>query len=98
MSAITRTVGTPSPAGHVRFRRDGDRLCVAHAPPVVWFARHVLNHSRAEPDVGLSFDGTHVTLRASNGRWIWKLTGRSWRRNTGAETEPLVMVEGVWPD
>lgn len=64
----------------------------------MWFARHVLERSRADPDVGLSFDGTHVTLRASNGRWIWKLTGRSWRRASVPDAEPLVMVEGIWPD
>jgi hypothetical protein len=99
MSVTMHNVGAPpQPSGEVRFRRDGDRLCVDHATPVMWFAQHVLEHSRAEPDVGLSFDGTHVTLHASNGRWIWKLTGRSWCRSSGPGTEPLFMVEGVWPD
>jgi hypothetical protein len=56
----------------------------------------VLEHSGPEPDVGLSFDGTHVTLRAANGRWIWKLTGRSLR--FGADPSSVVMLEGVWPD
>jgi hypothetical protein len=88
----------PHPCGEVRFRRDGDRLCVEHATRVMWFARHVLEHTRANPDVGLSFDGTHVTLHASNGRWIWKLTGRSWCRSPGPDAEPLVMLEGIWPD
>lgn len=64
----------------------------------MWFAHHVLERHRADPDVGLSFDGTHVTLHASNGLWIWKLTGRSWRRSSALGTEPLVMVEGIWPD
>jgi hypothetical protein len=73
----------------------------------MWFAHHVLEHSRVrypaascgpDPDVGLSFDGTHVTLHASNGRWIWKLTGRSRCHSRGPDAEPLVMVEGIWPD
>jgi hypothetical protein len=99
MSAPTQTAETPlQPSGEVRFRRDGDRLCVEHASPVMWFAHHVLEHSGANPEVGLSFDGTHVTLHAPNGRWIWKLTGRSWRRSGGSDAEPLVMVEGIWPD
>ena len=99
MSVTTHNVGAPpQPSGEVRFRRDGDRLSVDHATPVMWFAQHVLEHSRADPDVGLSFDGTHVTLHAFNGRWIWKLTGRIWRRSSGPGTEPLVMLEGVWPD
>jgi hypothetical protein len=88
----------PQPSGEVRFRRDGDRLCVDHATPVMWFAHHVLELSRTDPDVGLSFDGTHVTLRASNGLWVWKLTGRSWCRRFGPDAEPFVMLEGIWPD
>jgi hypothetical protein len=64
----------------------------------MWFARHVLEHTRENPDVGLSFDGTPVTLHASNGRWIWKLTGRSRCHSDGPGAEPLVMLEGVWPD
>ncbi|MDT5019448.1 MAG: hypothetical protein QOD39_5608 [Mycobacterium sp.] len=99
MSATPHTVGAlPQPSGEVRFRRDGDRLCVDHATPVMWFADHVLERSRADPDVGLSFDGTHVTLHAFNGRWMWKLTGRIWCRNTSVDTLPLVMLEGIWPD
>ena len=99
MSVTTQTVGAPpQPTGNVRFRRDGDRLCVDHATRVMWFALHVLDCSRAAPDVGLSFDGTHVTLHASNGRWIWKLTGRIWCRSFVPDAEPLVMVEGIWPD
>ena len=88
----------PQLAGEVRFRREGDQLCVDHAPPVMWFARHALEHSRKAPDVGLSFDGPHVTLHASNGRWIWKLTGRSRCHDRGPDAESLVMVEGIWPD
>jgi hypothetical protein len=99
MSTTMHTVGAPpQPSGEVRFRREGNRLCVDHATPVMWFAHHVLEHSRADPDVGLSFDGTHVTLHASNGRWIWKLTGRSRCHSRGPDAEPLVMVEGIWPD
>ncbi|MET0474917.1 MAG: hypothetical protein ABW001_09795 [Mycobacterium sp.] len=72
-------------------------MSVDHAASVMWFPRHVLDHARPNPDVGLSFDGTHVTLRAANGRWVWKLTGRSrcHRNEHGGE---MVMVEGVWPD
>ena len=61
-------------------------------------ARHALERSRANPDIGLSFDGTHVTLHAANGRWIWKLTGRSRCHRYGPDAELLVMVEGIWPD
>jgi hypothetical protein len=88
----------PELSGEVRFRREGDRLCVDHATPVMWFARHVLEHSRETPDIGLSFDGIQVTLHASNGRWIWKLTGRIWCRGYVSGAEPLVMLEGKWPD
>jgi hypothetical protein len=88
----------PQLSGEVRFRRDGDRLCVDHATPVMWFALHVLECCRTDPDVGLSFDGTHVALRASNGRWVWKLTGRSWTRSCEPGAAPLVMLEGTWPD
>ena len=97
----------PQPSGELRFRREGNRLCVDHAPRVMWFAHHVLEHIRVrcpgascgpDPDVGLSFDGTYVTLHASNGRWIWKLTGRSRCHSRGPDAEPLVMVEGIWPD
>jgi hypothetical protein len=64
----------------------------------MWFPQHVLQQSRASPDVGLSFDGTNVTLQAANGRWVWKLTSRSWRRPSAPGAEPYVMLEGVWPD
>jgi hypothetical protein len=99
MSVTMHAVGAPPQLlEEVRFRRDGDRLCADHASPVMWFARHVLERSRANPDVGLSFNGTHVTLHASNGRWIWKLTGRSWFRSFGPDAEPVVVLEGIWPD
>jgi hypothetical protein len=39
-----------------------------------------------------------VSLHASNGRWIWKLTGRIWCRSYMPGAESLVMVEGIWPD
>jgi hypothetical protein len=90
--------GLPQLGGEVRFRRDGGQLSVAHATPVMWFARHALEGSRDHPDVGLSFDGIFVTLHASNGTWIWKLTGRSRSYVGEVGVEPLVMVEGVWPD
>jgi hypothetical protein len=96
--STTMRIEAPQLFGEVRFRREGDQLCVDHATPVMWFARHALEHSRAAPDVGLSFDGTHVTLRASNGRWIWKLTGRIWCRSYVPDADPLVMLEGIWPD
>ena len=37
----------------------------------MWFARHVIEHSRADPDVGLSFDGTHVN--AARIQWAMDL-------------------------
>ena len=99
MSATLHAAGNPpQPSGEVRFRRDGDRLCVDHATSTMWFARHVLDRSRADPEVGMSFDCTHVTLHASNGRWVWRLTGRIWCRGFMPNAESLVMVEGVWPD
>ncbi|AFM17444.1 hypothetical protein Mycch_2679 [Mycolicibacterium chubuense NBB4] len=82
----------------MRFRREGDQLYVDEATPVMWFARHVLEASRGEPDVGLSFDGQHVTLHAPNGRWIWKLTGRSVCFRDGPDAAPMVLLEGLWPD
>jgi hypothetical protein len=97
-SGAMHTVAAPQLPGEVRFRREGDLLCVDHATPVMWFARHALVRSRGNPDVGLSFDGTHVTLHASNGRWIWKLTGRIWCRDYVCGAGSLVMVEGIWPD
>jgi hypothetical protein len=104
LGTATAAMGTPAGAeahhlpGQVRFRRDGDHLCVETATPVMWFARHVLDPSRLPPDVGLSFDGTHVTLHAANGQWVWKLTGRTRSYRKGPDAEPVVMVEGVWPD
>ena len=98
MTVTTHTAASPQVCGEVRFRRDGDRLCVDHATPVMWFADHVLDQTRAAPDVGLSFDGTQVTLHALNGQWIWKLTGRSCLRSFGAGSEPVRMLEGLWPD
>ena len=62
MSTPLRTEA-PELSGDVRFRREGDDLCVHYAASVMWFARHVLDHNREPPDV-----------------------------------EPLVMVEGIWPD
>jgi hypothetical protein len=97
MTTMMRTEAPPS-FGLVRFRREGEQLWVDHATPVMWFARHVLDDSREVPDVGLSFDGSHVTLHAANGRWVWKLTGRIWRREHLSGAESLVMVEGRWPD
>jgi hypothetical protein len=97
-TAMSTPLQAPQLPGEVRFRREGDRLCVHYATPVMWFARHALDHTRENPDVGLSFDGTHVTLRAANGRWIWKLTGRTRWYSRAPDAEPLVMVEGIWPD
>lgn len=94
----TTRVEAPPVYGSVRFRREGGQLRVDHAPPVMWFARHVLEQSREIPEIGLSFDGTHVTLHAPNGQWVWKLTGRSRCHDLGPHVEPYDMVEGVWPD
>jgi len=98
MTGSVPTVEAPQSSGEVRFHRQGDQLCVEHATPVMWFARHVLERTQPDPDIGLSFDGTHVTLHAPNGRWIWRLTGRTRCRSCGPSAEPIVMVEGVWPD
>jgi hypothetical protein len=98
LMSTTQLTETPQLSGRVRFRREGDDLCVEQATPVMWFARHVLERTRADPDVGLSFDGSHVTLRAANGLWVWKLTGRSAIHRYAPDAEPVVMVEGVWPD
>ena len=82
----------------LRFRRDGHLLCVEHAPPVMWFARHVLAGTRSNPDIGLSFDGEIVTLQAANGRWMWKLTGRTKCLKYTPSAIDVLMVEGIWPD
>jgi hypothetical protein len=95
---LTIRTGDSPPQDGVRFRRDGDGLCVDHASPVMWFPRHALEGSRRHPDIGLSFDGTFVTLYAPNGTWIWKLTGRSRYSRLGPGSDPVVMVEGRWPD
>jgi hypothetical protein len=90
-------VGTPS--GRIELRREPDGVYVDHADPVVWFAKHTLDMIRDEPfDNGWTFDGTHVTLDAANGRWVWKLTGRSRSHDYGPGLAPLVTLEGVWPD
>ncbi|MCP9271798.1 hypothetical protein [Mycolicibacterium arenosum] len=97
---MSETVGVAAPLllGEVRFRRDGDRLCVDHAPSVMWFALYVLERCRAEPDVGLSYDGSLITLRAANGTWVWRLTGRRCGHRWSTDGEPFDMVEAVWPD
>lgn len=84
--------------GEVRLRRDGDLVCVDHATSVMWFACHVLARCRTNPDVGLSFDGIDVTLRAANGIWIWRLTGRRRMHRWSPDGDLFEMVEGVWPD
>lgn len=92
--------GQPA-TGEVRLiRYDDGRLGVEHATSTVWFAQHALDMIKAEPDPepGWAFDGSLVTLDVSNGRWIWKLTGRSWCHEYGPGTTPLVMLEGRWPD
>jgi hypothetical protein len=35
---------------------------------------------------------------APNVQWIWKLTRRSLCYSSEPGAEPVVMVEGVWPD
>lgn len=84
--------------GEIRFRRERDELIVERATPVMWFARHVLEGLGVEPEIGLSFDGRLVTLKAPNGRWVWRLTGQSLRLDNVAEGEQWEMLEGVWPD
>ncbi len=96
--ATTAGTNAPSVTGEVRFRREGDGLYVEHASPVMWFPRHVLESLGPEPEIGLSFDGHLVTLRAPNGRWVWRLTGRSVLTDSVAEGEQWEMLEGVWPD
>lgn len=96
--ATTARTNAPCVTGEVRFRRDGDTLNVEHAPPVMWFARHVLESLGRDPEIGLSFDGRLVTLHAPNGRWVWRLTGRSVNADNVAGGEQWEMLEGVWPD
>lgn len=89
------------PRGEIRLLRTNDgEVTVQHADPVMWFAQHTLNDIKERPDPGggWAFDGEIVTLDVSNGRWIWKLTGRIWTHPYGPGTTPLVMAEGVWPD
>ena len=97
MQVIAATDTAP-PLGEVRFRRDGDRLNVDYATPVMWFALHVVENAQSCPDIGLSFDGNLVTLRASNGVWVWRLTGRRQTHRLSADGEVFDIVEGIWPD
>ncbi|AAN07962.1 hypothetical protein PBI_MOZY_44 [Mycobacterium phage Mozy] len=93
--------GDYGPTGEIRFHRAiGGRLTVEHADPVVWFSKHALDAllERPDPMGGWMFDGSLVTLDVANGRWVWKLTGRSWCHEYGPGTVPLVMLEAVWPD
>lgn len=92
--------GVGEPGGRIVLRRDPDGVYVDRADPVMWFAQHALNtiEPETEESVGWTFDGSLVTLIATNGRWVWKLTGRSRCHEYGPGTEPLVMLEGVWPD
>lgn len=95
------TGGAPKPEGEIRLLRTDDGVVsVEHADSVVWFAQHTLADLRERPDPGggWAFDGELVTLDVSNGRWIWKLTGRVWSHHYGPETISLVMLEAVWPD
>jgi hypothetical protein len=64
----------------------------------MWFARHALPSQQDRPEIGLSYDGQNVTLHAANGRWIWRLTGRTRHHHYGPDGGPVVMVEGRWPD
>jgi hypothetical protein len=88
------------PTGEIRFLfADDSALTVEHADAVMWFAEHELDDLRERPDPGgWTFDGSLVTLDVANGRWIWKMTGRTWRHEYGPGTMPLVMLEGIWPD
>jgi hypothetical protein len=83
----------------IELRREPDGVYVDRADPVMWFAKHTLDMIKAEPfDDGWTFDGTHLTLNAANGRWVWKLTGRSKRHDYGPGLAPLLLVEAAWPD
>lgn len=89
------------PRGEIRLLRTDEGVVTAErADATVWFAQHTLIDLKEHPDPGggWTFDGSLVTLDVANGRWIWKLTGRSWCHEYGPGTIPLVMVEGVWPD
>lgn len=97
MSEIAAAYAPPI-LGEVRFRRHGDQLCVDRATSVMWFALYLLKGSRSTPDVGLSYDGDLVTLRAANGTWVWKLTGRRCSHRWSTDGETFDMVEGIWPD
>jgi hypothetical protein len=88
-----------SDGGRIELRREPDGVYVDRADPVMWFAKHSLDMIKAEPfDDGWTFDGTHVTLDVANGRWVWKLTGRSKHYEYGPGLTPLLLVEAVWPD
>lgn len=93
----------PSSHGKVVLARAADgTLTVEHADPAMWFAQHTLDALLANPDaapgeLGWVFDGQYVTLTADNGRWVWKLTGRT-RRYDYPHGHPLILAEAVWPD
>ncbi|MCG7595230.1 hypothetical protein [Mycobacterium sp. PSTR-4-N] len=97
MATMART-SAPCVTGEIRFRREGDELHVERATPVMWFASHVLANLGRNPDIGLTFDGRVVTLQAPNGRWVWRLTGRSVCVDNAVEGDQWEMLEGVWPD
>jgi hypothetical protein len=89
------------PTGELRLLRSDDGvITVEHADAVMWFAQHELKDmlERPEPSGGWAFDGSLITLKVANGRWIWKLTGREWQHDYGPYSKPLVMLEAVWPD
>jgi hypothetical protein len=90
-----------TPKGEIRLLCSDDGVVtVEHADPVMWFAKHTLEDmvERPDPSGGWAFDGSLVSLEVANGRWIWQLTGRDWIHHYGPGSQPLVMVEAIWPD
>lgn len=77
--------------GAISFHSHDHRLHVDQATPVYWFGQHEL-----APGSLFSFDGRHVTLRAANGTWVWKLTGKE--KTETYQGVRVRVVEGIWPD
>lgn len=70
--------------------REGAQLFVDSATPIYWFDAAQLQSNF------FGFDGTHVTLSAANGTWVWKLTGKTEQR--AIRNGVQVLHEAVWPD
>jgi hypothetical protein len=81
------------PEVHLRYR-DRAWECT-QAAPEVWFGGPMLE-LRSFDGNPWSRDGDFVKLSATNGSWIWRLTGET----IGGENidGPLEMHRAVWPD